>query len=124
MRHELSTDAFGKRLMYTEGQNLPARDGEDPSGSGGLTGRENAVNEGTMQIRRTMQRALPMAKTLSRLFPPPRERYKVHVAVVSFPLYLYLEQYEDPKRELFPEVLNLKQMIANFSMTKEASRLH
>ncbi|CAM9733939.1 unnamed protein product, partial [Sphacelaria rigidula] len=28
-------------------------------------------------------------------------------------------QYEDPKRELFPEVVNLKQMIANFGMGKE-----
>ncbi|CAM9264204.1 unnamed protein product, partial [Ascophyllum nodosum] len=28
-------------------------------------------------------------------------------------------QYEDPTRELFPEVLNFKQMIANFTMTKE-----
>lgn len=28
-------------------------------------------------------------------------------------------QYEDPKRELFPEVLHLKQMIANFGMGTE-----
>lgn len=29
------------------------------------------------------------------------------------------QQYEEPKRELFPEVLHLKQMIANFSIGKE-----
>lgn len=28
-------------------------------------------------------------------------------------------QYEEPKRELFPEVLQLKQMISNFSIGKE-----
>lgn len=33
--------------------------------------------------------------------------------------FLHTRQYEDPKRELFPEVVNLKQMIANFGMGKE-----
>lgn len=31
------------------------------------------------------------------------------------------QQYEDPKRELFPEVVHLKQMIANFRMGREVS---
>lgn len=33
-------------------------------------------------------------------------------------------QYEEPKRELFPEVLHLKQMIANFGIGKEVRYMH
>lgn len=33
-----------------------------------------------------------------------------------------LLQYEEPKRELFPEVMNLKQMISNFSISKEVKQ--
>lgn len=37
--------------------------------------------------------------------------------------WCFVLQYEDPKRELFPEVMNLKQMIANFTIGKEVSLL-